>query len=198
MVSLLAHPWWVNLTPLIPVVAYLSWRRGGNSLSGTQLSFGALFALAFGFLEAAVVVYLRAASGLLPGTGGKLPHVVSSSSTLFQQSQLLAGLSNHLLHIEVMRESATIVMLLALAILAGSKTPARSAMFLWTFAIWDIAYYLGLWALVRWPASLRDTDVLFLLPVPWLAPVWFPLAVSGLMILAVLFSRHPKGKSAAD
>jgi len=40
--------------------------------------------------------------------------------------------------------------------------------FLWAFAIWDIFYYAALWATVRWPLSLRDPDILFLIPVPWL------------------------------
>jgi hypothetical protein len=197
MIPLIAHPWWVNLTALIPVAAYLFWRRTGNCLSGAQLFFSALFAVAFGFLEAAVVVYLRAASDLLPGTGGKLAGTVVSSPATYQQAELLGTLSNHLLHIEVMRESATMVMLLALALLASSKTRARWAMFLWTFAIWDVVYYVGLWALVRWPASLRETDVLFLIPVPWLAPVWFPIAVSGLMIVAVLLRKRPRSNAAS-
>ena len=67
-------------------------------------------------------------------------------------------------------------------------------MFLWAFAVWDITHYVGLWATVRWPASLRDLDVLFLIPVPWLAQVWFPVVVSMLTLLAtvmVMTKRKP-------
>lgn len=194
MIVFAAQPWWVNLTALIPAATYLFWRRGSNLLTSKQLLFGAVFAMAFGFLEAAVVVYLRAAIGLLPDAGGKLPYAAGTSAALYQQTQLLNGLPNRLLHIEVMRETTTMVMLASVALLASSRARARWAMFLWTFAIWDIAYYLGLWALVRWPASLRDTDVLFLIPVPWLAPVWFPVIVSGLMI-AVILTRRPSEKT---
>jgi hypothetical protein len=67
--------------------------------------------------------------------------------------------------------------------------------FLWTFAIWDIVYYAALWATVRWPLSLRDPDILFLIPVPWLSPVWFPLLVSALALVAVLLVRVTPSKS---
>jgi hypothetical protein len=197
MISLIAHPWWVNLTALLPLAAYLLWRREGVALAAKQLLFGAVFAVAFGFLEAAVVVYLRAATGLLPATGGRLPDIVAASGALYQQAQLLNGLPKNLLRIEVMRETATLVMLVSVALLAGVRARARCAMFFWTFAIWDLFYYVGLWALVRWPGSLRDIDVLFLIPVPWLAPVWFPVVVSGLMIAAVLLAKRSRGKTGA-
>jgi hypothetical protein len=64
-------------------------------------------------------------------------------------------------------------------------------MFLWTFAIWDITYYMTLWATLGWPASMTDPDVLFLIPVEWISPVWFPLLVSTLSAAAVLIARRP-------
>ena len=194
MMVFAAQPWWVNLTALVPLAAFLLWRRGNNPLASKQLLFGALFSTAFGFLEASVVVYLRAATGLLPTAGSKLPEAARASVELYQQTQLLNGLPNHLLHIEVMRETATMVMLGSVALLASSRARARWAMFLWAFAIWDVAYYAGLWGLMRWPANLQETDVLFLIPVPWLAPVWFPVTVSGLMIAVVLLTKRPSEK----
>jgi len=80
------------------------------------------------------------------------------------------------------------IMLVSVALLAASSTSARWAAFLWIFALWDIAYYAGLWATVRWPSSLTDLDVLFLIPVPWVAQVWFPLLVSALTVLAIALS----------
>ena len=91
----------------------------------------------------------------------------------------------------MLREAATILMLLTVASLTSANSRARGAVFLWTFAIWDIVYYAALWATVRWPHSLNDPDVLFLIPVPWLSPVWFPLLVSAFALAAVLFSRVP-------
>jgi hypothetical protein len=181
---LAAQPWWVNLAVVIPFAVYFVWRRGGNGLEAKRLVYGGTFAVAFGFLEAVVVVYLRAATGLL-GT---------PAPTALQQEQLLHGLPAELFRIEAMREAATIIMLVSVALLAASKARARWAMFLWTFAIWDIVYYVGLWGLVGWPNSLRDPDVLFLIPVPWLAPVWFPVLVSGLMIVAVLAGASSSAK----
>src|SRR5260370_215784 len=81
------------------------------------------------------------------------------------------------------------LILVSVAFLTSKKSRGRVAVFLWTFAIWDIVYYAALWATVRWPLSLKDPDVLFLIPVPWLSPVWFPILVSALALAAVLLSR---------
>jgi hypothetical protein len=179
-----AQPWWVNLLVLIPFTTYFAFRRKGPLLNWRRLTALAVFAAAFGFAEAAVVVYLRAAMGLLPGYTGTLSQLQHSSEG-YHQEQSLSQFPQSLLTIEMYREAATMVMLLSVALLAASKGSARWAAFLWVFALWDVAYYAGLWATVRWPASLSDLDVLFLIPVPWLAQVWFPLLVSGLTVLAI-------------
>ena len=68
-------------------------------------------------------------------------------------------------------------------------------MFLWTYAIWDVTYYMTLWATIRWPSSITDTDVLFLIPVVWVSPVWFPLLVSILSVGAVLLeTTYPSSR----
>jgi hypothetical protein len=179
-----AEPWWVNLLIMVPFITYFAFRCTGFRLSWRQLIIIAIFAIAFGFVEAAVVVYLRAATGLLPGYTGTLSEL-QHSSVGYHQEQSLSQFPESLLTIETSREAATIVMLISVAMLAASRTSARWAAFLWAFALWDIAYYTGLWATVRWPASLTDLDVLFLIPVPWIAQVWFPLLVSGLTVLAI-------------
>src|SRR6266568_5683651 len=189
-IGLLAEPWWVNLLLLVPPLAYVLWRRGsGVALSSQQLLSSGVFAAAFGFVEAVVVVYLRAAVGLLPGYQGTLADVIHRSGEFYQQSQAINQFPQSLLTVEVLRETATILMLLSVAWLTAAKASSRTAVFLWTFAIWDITYYAALWATVRWPLSLRDLDVLFLIPRPWVSPVWFPLLVSALAILAVLLAR---------
>jgi len=164
-------------------------------LTWRQLAIAAIFAVAFGFMEAAVVVYLRAAIGLLPnyaGTLSDLQRAARNTSEIYQQAQSIAQFPQSLLTIEVFREAATMIMLLSVAFLAASKARERWAVFLWTFALWDLTYYAGLWITVRWPASLRDLDVLFLIPAPWVAQVWFPMLVSGLTLLAVVFARSKK------
>jgi hypothetical protein len=181
---LLADPWWVNLLLLIPALAYMTW-RGGLALRWQQLLYAALFAIGFGFVEAAVVVYLRAAIGLLPGFQGTLSDVARLSSQVYQQTHSVSELPRSLLVVEVIREAATMLMLVTIALLAAPSRRERGAVFLWSFAIWDSMYYAGLWATVRWPQSLRDLDVLFLIPVPWMSEVWFPLLVNVLTLAAV-------------
>jgi hypothetical protein len=192
-IQLWAQPWWVNLLICIPVIAFVLWRRTGLQLTWRRLIFLAIFSFAFGFGEAAVVVYLRAAIGLLPGFQGTLADVQRSAPEFYQQADALKSFPQSLLTIEVLREAATMVMLVSVAMLAAPKTRERWAVFFWTFAIWDISYYASLWATIRWPASLRDLDVLFLIPVPWLAQICFPVVVSGLTVLAVVMCRKPPG-----
>ena len=191
----IAHPWWVNLLVLVPPLAWFSWRRGGVHVSVRQLVISGVFAASFGFMEAVVVVYLRAAVGLLPGYQGTLSDVIRMSGDFYRQSQAISQFPESLLTLEVLREAATILMLLSVALLTSTKSRARAAVFLWTFAIWDIVYYAALWVTVRWPLSLRDPDILFLIPVPWLSPVWFPLLVSALALAAVLLVRVTPSKS---
>lgn len=191
-----AQPWWVNLLILVPLVTYLAYRRKGLSLQRRQLIILAIFAAAFGFVEAVVVVYLRAAIGLLPGYMGTLSEL-RHSLLGYTQASSLSQFPQSLLTIEVYREAATMVMLVGVSLLAATKTSARWAAFLWIFALWDVAYYAGLWITVRWPASFTDLDVLFLIPVPWIAQVWFPLVVSLLTVLAIAWSAAGQRRSRA-
>ena len=192
---LLAIPWWVNFLILVPFVSWYIWKKHGVlTISTRVLILTGLFGIAFGFAEAAVVVYLRAALGLLPGYGGTLADVAVLSSTIYQQTQLITELPQSLLAVEFFREAATVVMLVTIAFLAAKRVRERWAVFLWVFAIWDIFYYAGLWATVRWPSSLLTLDVLFLIPTPWFSQVWFPLLVSILTLVAVVATRKVYSK----
>nr|UXE46230.1 hypothetical protein Hi04_10k_c962_00006 [uncultured bacterium] len=187
--QLFAQPWWVNLLIVIPIAVAWFWRGRPLDTSLSQLGWAAAFAGGFGFVEAAVVVYLRAASGLLPGYQGTLAEVARFAGATYRQDQV--ALPPSLLTVEVFREAATMVMLLAVAMVAARIARERWAVFLWCFAIWDAAYYAGLWATIRWPQSLTTRDVLFLIPVPWIAQVWFPLLIDAAVVAAVLRSRRP-------
>ena len=193
--ALFAEPWWVNLFIFIPFAAFYFWREHGLAIANVTLIISAFFGAAFGFVEAAVVVYLRAAVGLLPGYGGTLADVARLSAEIYQKSQIQNDLPPSLLTVEVLREVATIVMLASTALLTAKSLRERSAIFLWSFAIWDICYYLGLYLTVGWPSSWLTLDVLFLIPVPWLAQVWFPMLVSALTMLAVVLVSKPGGPS---
>jgi len=176
----------------IPAVVFLVFRRQKLQISRQQLLTAAIFGMAFGFVEASVVVYLRAASGLLPGYMGSLADIVRQAPANYQQLQTLTGVPRSLLTVELIREAATLIMLVTLAALSAAKFKERFAMFLWVFAFWDISYYMGLWSTIRWPGSLMATDVLFLIPVPWISQVWFPCLVSSLTISVVaMITRNP-------
>ena len=135
-----------------------------------KLSLLALFGIAMAHLEGVVVVYLRNVLGLLD------PESNIESVTRFPKRYL---------HIEMTREAATIIMLVVIAYLVGGSWPEKGIFFLWTFAFWDLFYYISLYILIKWPPTLKTIDVLFLIPVPWIAPVWFPIGVSSLTIIAV-------------
>jgi hypothetical protein len=194
MTRLIAQPWWVNLLIVVPAVAYFYWRNNRVPMTSLQLISSSVFGAAFGFVEAVVVVYLRAVTGLLPGYQGTLSDIIRLSGHVYAEPQRVAQLPQSLLTLEVLREAASILMLLSVAILSSPKSKVRVAVFLFTFATWDIVYYAALWATIRWPLSLKDPDVLFLIPVPWISPVWFPLLVSGLAVAAVLLTRDKREK----
>ena len=135
-----------------------------------KLSLLALFGIAMAHFEGVVVVYLRKVLGL--------PDSVSNKESLDK-------FPKRYLHIEMTREAATIVMLVVIAYLVGSTWTERAIFFLWTFAFWDLFYYLSLYILIRWPPTLKTIDVLFLIPAPWIAPVWVPVGISSLTIIAI-------------
>src|SRR5207237_2181172 len=83
----LAQPWWVNLLALIPFIAWAVWRGKRLVISGRQLILLAVFAGAFGFVESSVVIYLRAASGLLPGYHGTLSDIRRSSAESYEHEK---------------------------------------------------------------------------------------------------------------
>ena len=132
----------------------------------------ALFGIAMAHFEGVLVVYLRQVLGIIGGE----PNTITSGS-----------FSKRLLVIERTREAATIIMLVVIAWLTGDSWLEKGITFLWTFAFWDLFYYLSLYLVIRWPKSLKDRDVLFLIPCAWVAPVWFPVTVSSLIIVLILF-----------
>src|ERR1700687_2665198 len=97
-IGLGAPPWWVNLLIVVPPLAWFSWRRGGVPVFGPQLVISGVFAASFGFLESVVVVYLRAAVGLLPGYQGTLSDVIRMSGDFYQQSQAINQFPKRLLN----------------------------------------------------------------------------------------------------
>jgi hypothetical protein len=129
-----------------------------------------VFSIAFGYIEAAVVVYLRA---IFHPDGFTFP------LTVFGIDQL----SKRLLFTEIGREAATIVLIFTGSWLFGRNRRQRFAYFLTIFAIWDIFYYVWLKFLLDWPASIMDWDILFLIPTTWASAVLYPILISITMLI---------------
>ncbi len=129
-----------------------------------------IFAAAMGILEAVVVVYLR--KKYYPD-GFKFPLVIIDPGTTV---------------VELVRELCTLLMLGAISWLSGKSFVQKLAVFLFTFAVWDIFYYIGLKAFLDWPDSIMTWDLLFLIPIVWTGPVLAPVICSLIMIfMAFLF-----------
>jgi len=137
----------------------------GKSSPPVRLGWLLLFAVSFGYLEGAVVIYLRAI--YYPG-GFSFPLLLTADRM---------GL------LELGRELATLLMLLAVARLAARRPWGRFGAFAVAFGIWDIVYYLTLKVMLGWPASLATWDVLFLIPGIWTGPVWSALDVAVLLVV---------------
>lgn len=136
-----------------------------------------IFSIAMGFFESAVVIYMREI--LYPG-GFEFP---------------LATIEFDLAITEVIREAATLIMLLSIGILAGRTLPEKFAWFLFSFAIWDIFYYIFLKLLAGWPESLLTWDILFLIPITWIGPVISPVIVALTMSLLAIILIYYSNKT---
>ncbi len=126
-----------------------------------------VYAGAMAYLEAAVVVYLQLALGLRVGAIFPL---------------LSASEAGNLVAIEAGREAATLVMIATVGLLIGRTRLERLAWSAVIFGVWDIGYYAWLHVFSGWPPTLDTPDILFLLPVPWVGPIWSPVAVSAALV----------------
>ncbi|MFH2143277.1 MAG: hypothetical protein ABIJ97_12695 [Bacteroidota bacterium] len=138
-----------------------------------------IFSIAMAFLESSVVVYLRA---LYYPSGFEFP---------------LQIIDYDIGATEFFREAATIIMLLSIGFIAAKNKIQRFAWFIFSFAIWDIFYYVFLKVLLDWPVSLLSWDILFLIPVTWVGPVIAPVICALLMIilgLSIVIISNKKSK----
>jgi hypothetical protein len=125
-----------------------------------------VFAIGMAWVEAASVYYLRVLVGRVDP---------------YQENPL--PIHGVLGQVELVREAATLVMLLTIGMLAGRTWRKRLAYSAIAFGVWDILYYVFLRIMSGWPKSLFDWDILFLLPLPWWGPVLAPVSIALLMIV---------------
>jgi hypothetical protein len=137
-----------------------------------------LFAIAMAWVESAVVYDLRTmVNRIEPYQPDPLP--------------IVGGLGP----VELVREAATLIMILAIGILAGRTWRSRLGYAALAFGIWDIFYYVFLRRITGWPHSLLDWDILFLLPLPWWGPVLAPVCIALLMLAwGTLASQFESGQ----
>jgi hypothetical protein len=159
-----------------------------------------LFGASFGYVEAAVVAYLR----LLHEPARQQFHPGRGAGDLFplltmEQLRASGPEQQQLLAIELGREAATIVMLAAIGLAVARNAGQWAAAFVIAFGTWDITFYLFLKLLLGWPESLFTWDILFLIPVPWVGPVLAPALVSAAMIGAGVWHlrREARGEPVA-
>ena len=107
-----------------------------------------VFSIAFGYIESAVVVDLRA---IFHPNGFNFPMQVFA----------LTAQARHLLLTEIGREAATLALILTAAWLFSRNRQEAVAYFMLIFAVWDIFYYVWLKVLLDWPATLMDWESCF-------------------------------------
>lgn len=141
------------------------------------------FAVAFAYVESAVVVYLRV---IFHPNGFTFPLAPFAANELGRQ----------ILVTEIGREAATLVLIATAAMLFARARQEATAYFMVIFAVWDVFYYVWLRVLIGWPASLMDWDILFLIPRPWASPVLYPVLVSMAMLVfgAMILQRTSRGR----
>jgi hypothetical protein len=160
------------------------WRRMATGLL--------LFGISFGYVEAAVVVYLRTIYEPIR----LRVHPKQAAGDLFplithEQLRATAPERDRLVGTEAVREAATLLMLSGVALVAAGNWKLWLPAFALAFGTWDLFYYVFLKVLIGWPASLLTWDVLFLIPAPWAAPVLAPAIVSvSIIVTGVIALRR--------
>ncbi len=149
-----------------------------------RLLWWTLFAAAFGYVEAVVVAYLWHMIGMKPGLNYEI--FFTARGLPMDSAHILAAVKRQgLIHIECSREIATLLLLFGAAWTAGRDRRERWALFAYAFAVWDLTYYLFIACWLRFPHSLMDKDIYYLVPIAWYGPVWFPVLVCMPALIAL-------------
>ena len=125
-----------------------------------------LFAIAMANVEATLVIHMRTI------------YYPDNPLNIFP----LEIISHRDFAIEIVRELATVVMILTVALLAEKSLTRIFAAFVFVFGLWDIFYYFWLKVLIGWPVSWLEWDILFLIPWPWFGPWIAPVFIALLFV----------------
>ena len=174
----------------------LSATKNKTKNSWKTLLWWGLYAAAFGYVEALVVVYIRRLGGMPLGLdyptiwAGR--HLAWNGVTIISEMRRLGVYGT-----EYGREIATLLLLLGPAMAAGRSGRERLGLYLFTFAVWDETFYLWLKLWTGFPMSLASTDIYFLVPIAWYGPVWFPVLVVMPTLIAISFRLLSSRSSSA-
>ncbi len=149
--------------------------RSGREITKTVLVYF-IFGFAMAYLESAVVVYLRK---IYYPQGFYFPLKIISPSIAV---------------VEVGREFSTLLMLVFVALMHKGNFKERFSLFAFSFAVWDLFYYFWLKVLLNWPTGFGDWDILFLIPLPWIAPWIAPAMISIALIISSLIVLYRSEK----
>lgn len=145
------------------------------------------------FLNAASSVYLREIYNiktLLPSWGLSKQDVVFKVGDLMilrKELALKILVDLNLLVTEQVRQVAMLALVGAAVYMIGKKWSERMALFLFVVGMWGVLYYAFLYAIIKWPSSLLAKDVLALVPLPVIVPVYMPLLLSAMTCVGGLF-----------
>lgn len=133
------------------------------------LFFLSVFAISFAFIESSIVIYLRK---LYYPEGFSFP---------------LKFIQDEVIKVEFLREISSIFLIFSVSVLSGKTRVLKVASFFYIFGLWDIFYYIFLYIFLKWPKSFYEWDLLFLVPIPWVSPVYAPLFCSlSFIIISIL------------
>jgi hypothetical protein len=137
-----------------------------------------------GYVEAAVVTYLRRIIGFQSGyQEGARKVYLDLGDIAFVQPNRSVLVDPVLTQVEIAQEAATLVILVAIGVVAADTLRRRLAAFFVAFTVWDLTYYLFLRMLDGWPTGLLDRDVFFLIPVTWVGPVATAVVASSVVLV---------------
>lgn len=136
------------------------------------LFFLTLFGISFAFIESSVVVYLR--------------ELYYSNGSVFPLNEI----PEKILKVEILREFFSLILIFSASVSFGKSRILKIASFFYIFGVWDIFYYVFLYIFLKWPKNLFEWDILFLIPAPWIAPVYAPILCSLSFIIFGIFLFH--------
>ncbi|MHC4717630.1 MAG: hypothetical protein ACYS5V_11720, partial [Planctomycetota bacterium] len=149
-----------------------------------RLSALALVTAALVCIEAGAMICIREA--LAPVRSRHFPEAAREAVPLLseQQRAQAGAVAASTLRFEQAREVAAVVLLAAMALGLRRRPGEGVALLLIALGAREVTHYALMRALTAWPGSPTAWDVLFRIPLPWVAPVWAPLAIAGTMLAA--------------